>query len=69
MTPKSVKVTETTLQVLVEVAKAMAIASVPFGETIARTIENSSKDVDAASDKGIDELRSELSKQELRLGL
>ncbi|QIX22381.1 hypothetical protein FOB41_15120 [Agrobacterium pusense] len=68
MTPKSVKVTETTLQVLVEVAKAVAIASVPFGATIARTIENSSKDVDAASDKGIDELRSELSKQELRLG-
>ncbi|MBM7324142.1 hypothetical protein JS562_13610 [Agrobacterium sp. S2] len=68
MTPKSVKVTETTLQVLVEVAKAVAIASVPFGATIARTIENSSKDVDAASDKGIDELRSELSKQVLRLG-
>jgi microcystin degradation protein MlrC len=69
MTPKtSTKVAETTLQVLVEVAKAVALASVPFGTTIAKTIENSSKDVDAASDKGIEELRQELSKQELRLG-
>lgn len=68
MAPKSVKLTETTMQVLVEVAKAVAIASVPFGVTISKAIENSSKEVDAASDKGIDELRTELSKQELRLG-
>lgn len=65
---KSSKVAEATMEILVEVAKSMAYSIVPLGGTIVRTIENSSKEIDAASDRGIEDLRQELSKQELRLG-
>jgi|GEM_PF-2254427 len=58
---------EIAMEVATELMKQIAISSVPFGIAIARTVENSSKEIDAASDRGIEDLRQELAKQELKL--
>lgn len=61
-------ITVATAEIIKEVTKAVTISMFPLGATIVKTIENSSKEVDDASSKGIDELRDELSKQTLRQG-
>ncbi|NNG72082.1 hypothetical protein HLI18_19840 [Rhizobium laguerreae] len=61
-------ITVATAEIIKEVTKAVTIAMFPLGATIVKTIENSSKEVDDASSKGIDELRDEISKQTLRQG-
>ncbi|QJS29269.1 hypothetical protein [Rhizobium ruizarguesonis] len=68
MAKGSSKVFEATVEVLTEAAKAMAVSMVPLGGVLVRTIENSSKEIDAASERGIEDLRQEIAKQELRLG-
>lgn len=68
MAKASTKVFEATIEILTEAAKAMAVSMVPLGGVLVRTIENSSKEIDAASERGIEELRAEIAKQELRLG-
>ncbi|NTI16100.1 hypothetical protein G6L29_10680 [Agrobacterium rhizogenes] len=65
---KGSKALETTAEILAVAAKAMAISIVPGAEILVKAIENSSKEIDAASGRGIDDLRQEIAKQELRLG-
>ncbi|MFL0693866.1 MAG: hypothetical protein ACJLUP_17805 [Agrobacterium tumefaciens] len=59
---------ETAIEVLAAASKTMAATMIPSAEVLVRVIENSSKEIDAASGRGIEELRQEIAKQELRLG-
>ncbi len=61
-------ITEITAEVWKEAAKQLAVTMVPGAEIILRAIEKSSDNVDIASSKGVDQLKEELSKQEMRLG-
>jgi hypothetical protein len=54
-------------EALFDAAKMFASNLGPLLGIIVRTAENSSKEIDAAADSGIDELRNEIAKQELRL--
>ncbi|MCQ1855379.1 hypothetical protein [Neorhizobium galegae] len=62
------KVLQTTVEVLAEVSKVLGTSMVPGAGILLKAIENSSKEIDAASERGIDDLREEIAKQELRLG-
>ncbi|MGV1829237.1 hypothetical protein [Agrobacterium vitis] len=68
MAKASQSVVKATVEIVAAASKAMAATMIPGAEVLVRAIENSSKEIDAASERGIEDLRQEIAKQELRLG-
>ncbi|TBD81033.1 hypothetical protein [Rhizobium ruizarguesonis] len=61
------KIAAIAAEAVFDAAKLFASSLGPLSGIIVRTAENSSKEIEAAAEKGIDELRNEIAKQELRL--